>query len=798
MGNGYRRLLAAATAAFVALGALVAAPTNPAPANAETLSAEPSTCTDLLVITARGSGEAYTDTLTSVVRDAFLAGVGDARTVTSTELRYEAAPMQTLYDDFAQAYEWGGTDWNYFESVNSGWLTLASTLDDAAIACPHQKWLLVGYSQGALVINQAVQHHTDPQRYAGIVLVANPARRTSDEQRNLGTATPGNGLDGFFHLGYDPMPTALAGVTTDLCDQHDNVCDMTHLLEDLPVNLPIDLVIDGFKRGGDIHTNAYTDERLASTTQSAVDRALAVPVLRQSTYSAVACGLSDSIVLNGTMPLKQLNPRGERTLRWQLTEARSLPPAMTGASVTPNLMRKGEYELILGDDGSFAATLPPGHYELVTTLHTDVGFERTAVLLVDMVPSARCGGVSGFITDERGDPLQGVEVSLEQSTDESSATPDVIDTTQTDGHGFYTLGGSYSGPYVLFLSDGPPGTADEPDLFDQYYSTGETTDYSALPGSGASIELGDGSVYRADQVMHYSSGMRMYFYDAATRSPIKGIRVSGGDGPGFEAVSDETGWATHRGLLSYDGNCMSVYDRQGRYVERGIRYYSTLFNPSKAMYQSSSIEGTVRDSAGRVVPGATVSVYRDERWANPPVKDYGDGWGCLEGLGVIESQTTKTDSSGRYVLTKLYGGQNYYISAAADGAGAQVGPRSVTRQNEIGGHITVDLSLPADSTPRPVERLSGTDRYATSAAISASAFDPGVPVAYVASGASYPDALSGAPAAATDDAPVLLVPSSGIPASIADELQRLEPAKIVILGGTTAIPESLVDALSAR
>jgi putative cell wall-binding protein len=119
----------------------------------------------------------------------------------------------------------------------------------------------------------------------------------------------------------------------------------------------------------------------------------------------------------------------------------------------------------------------------------------------------------------------------------------------------------------------------------------------------------------------------------------------------------------------------------------------------------------------------------------------------------------------------------------------------------LGGTTAIPRSLETALHPYTtgdVERLSGTDRYATSAAISASAFDPGVPVAYVASGASYPDALSGAPAAATDDAPVLLVPSSGIPASIADELQRLEPAKIVILGGTTAIPESLVDALSAR
>ncbi|MUN07081.1 hypothetical protein GLX25_08110, partial [Agromyces luteolus] len=44
-------------------------------------------------------------------------------------------------------------------------------------------------------------------------------------------------------------------------------------------------------------------------------------------------------------------------------------------------------------------------------------------------------------------------------------------------------------------------------------------------------------------------------------------------------------------------------------------------------------------------------------------------------------------------------------------------------------------------------RISGADRYATSAAISAKSFEPGVPVVYIANGTNFPDALSGAPVA---------------------------------------------------
>ncbi|WP_349903878.1 cell wall-binding repeat-containing protein, partial [Parafrigoribacterium humi] len=93
--------------------------------------------------------------------------------------------------------------------------------------------------------------------------------------------------------------------------------------------------------------------------------------------------------------------------------------------------------------------------------------------------------------------------------------------------------------------------------------------------------------------------------------------------------------------------------------------------------------------------------------------------------------------------------------------------------------------------PGHVSRLAGADRYATSAAISAASFAPGVPVVYVASGEAFPDALSAAPVAGPGGGPVLLVTPSGIPASIRAELVRLKPSRIVVVGG----PASITDAL---
>jgi putative cell wall-binding protein len=88
------------------------------------------------------------------------------------------------------------------------------------------------------------------------------------------------------------------------------------------------------------------------------------------------------------------------------------------------------------------------------------------------------------------------------------------------------------------------------------------------------------------------------------------------------------------------------------------------------------------------------------------------------------------------------------------------------------------------------QRLSGADRYGTAARI-AREFSTGVAVAYVASGLGYADALSAAPAAAKQGGPLLLVPQNSLPVVVTDELRRLKPRLIVVVGG-----ESMVSARS--
>jgi putative cell wall-binding protein len=98
------------------------------------------------------------------------------------------------------------------------------------------------------------------------------------------------------------------------------------------------------------------------------------------------------------------------------------------------------------------------------------------------------------------------------------------------------------------------------------------------------------------------------------------------------------------------------------------------------------------------------------------------------------------------------------------------------------------------------ERLAGSDRYATAAAVSQAQFPPGGASAVVlARGDDYPDALVGAPLAAAKNAPLLLTSGPTLPGVTKMELQRVLPAgaTVYVLGGTSAVPSSVGSELTA-
>ncbi len=108
----------------------------------------------------------------------------------------------------------------------------------------------------------------------------------------------------------------------------------------------------------------------------------------------------------------------------------------------------------------------------------------------------------------------------------------------------------------------------------------------------------------------------------------------------------------------------------------------------------------------------------------------------------------------------------------------------------------VALVPPAGAADPAFFRQSGLDRYGTAAAVSSKAFPAGADNVFVASGTSFPDALAGASFAAANGGPILLVRRDALPNATAEELDRLNPKVVTVLGGTSAVSDPIAEAVA--
>ncbi len=111
----------------------------------------------------------------------------------------------------------------------------------------------------------------------------------------------------------------------------------------------------------------------------------------------------------------------------------------------------------------------------------------------------------------------------------------------------------------------------------------------------------------------------------------------------------------------------------------------------------------------------------------------------------------------------------------------------VAEASRITPSVIAQISAVTDA---PITRVRSTDQYDLAAGLAGQWSQSSV--VYVASGQEPADALAGGAAAAHDDAPLLLSTDRAMPASTQQELARLQPREVVLLGGTARIPASAV------
>ena len=104
-------------------------------------------------------------------------------------------------------------------------------------------------------------------------------------------------------------------------------------------------------------------------------------------------------------------------------------------------------------------------------------------------------------------------------------------------------------------------------------------------------------------------------------------------------------------------------------------------------------------------------------------------------------------------------------------------------------------------------RIAGADRYETAAAISREKYAdtmldpvgmwPNLSTAIIASGQNFPDALAGSFLAGVTNGPILLTRTSSLPPATSQELVRLDPGAVIVLGGAGAVSDSVMAEIQA-
>lgn len=196
--------------------------------------------------------------------------------------------------------------------------------------------------------------------------------------------------------------------------------------------------------------------------------------------------------------------------------------------------------------------------------------------------------------------------------------------------------------------------------------------------------------------------------------------------------------------------------------------------------------------------GGSVSGYASCVPCGTPAFNQASGGSWLEAYDAANDEWVPVQSDGlgkpnAYFSFNVQYPGTYRVGATYDAADNSWGSGYSEPFEIAGANVTTTLVM----TQPDSFRIGGQGRFDVSASISELGFDPGVPVVYIANGLNFPDALSAAPAASLQGGPLLLVSPTEIPAPIAAEIARLQPAKIVVVGGPASVSPAVFTRLEA-
>ena len=166
---------------------------------------------------------------------------------------------------------------------------------------------------------------------------------------------------------------------------------------------------------------------------------------------------------------------------------------------------------------------------------------------------------------------------------------------------------------------------------------------------------------------------------------------------------------------------------------------------------------------------------------------------------VVSSATAVADGLAAGPLASAFDGPLLVTGAGrlADDAAREITRLGATTAYLLGGSDVLSQDVVddlADAGVDDVVRIAGVDRYATAANAAARIGGDHV---YVASGTDWPDALAASARAAHDGVALLLLGPGDVPAPTRAALQAMDPREVTVVGGTAAIPATVLSQLRA-
>lgn len=220
-------LLTAATASSLVATVVVAPPGTAAKQTGE----RAGTCFGVAFLGARGSGEPFDDRTRDMGKTVYAAfkeytkRVTD-RTVGGAGTVFAAQDVAVLATNRKM----------YFAGLDDGVRDTVNDLKRFAKRCPDQRFVLAGYSQGAMVMHRAIwkldKVGFDMNRIDGVILIADGDRWPTNTLRQYGSAKDGKGISwvlpdlaGNKFKPKKGLPGKLKGRVHSVCLDYDIVCD---------------------------------------------------------------------------------------------------------------------------------------------------------------------------------------------------------------------------------------------------------------------------------------------------------------------------------------------------------------------------------------------------------------------------------------------------------------------------------------------------------------------------------------------------------------------------------------------